>query len=183
VSVGPGVGEPLVELVLEAPEWASALPDLEALADAAARAALTGAGRDPAAWSLSLLACDDGRIAALNGDFRGRSRPTNVLSWPAHDPVPADFATSPPDGGPRAHLGDVALALQTCAREAEEAGISLKDHATHLILHGVLHLLGFDHGTEAEAARMEDIERRAMAALGLSDPYNRGDAPRAHSIE
>lgn len=170
------MAEPLVELAVEEPGWCARLPDLAALAEAAVRAALAEQGLDPAAWTVSLLATDDARMAALNRAFRGREGPTNVLSWPAHDLAPAAPGARPPPppaapGPGRAPLGDVALALQTVEREAAEAGIPLKDHAVHLILHGCLHLLGFDHEREADAAVMEGIERRLLASLGVPDPY------------
>jgi probable rRNA maturation factor len=168
------VEEPLVEIVLEEPAWEAALPDLAAVAETAARLAIEATGRDPADWQVSLLACSDDRIAALNAAFRGRRGPTDVLSWPA-------FAGPPREAPrPRTHLGDVAVALGTTRKDAAEANLPLKDHAIHLILHGCLHLLGHDHGTEEEAGMMEDLERRALARIGLGDPYDRGDADRLH---
>jgi len=166
----------IVETLIEAEGWDRALPELPGIAETAARAALTSAGRDPARWTLCLLACDDARIAALNAAHRGRAAPTNVLSWPAYAVLPPDAA---PGAVPR-HLGDLALALETVAAEAGAASIPLKDHAMHLILHGCLHLLGHDHATEAEAAVMEGIETRVLAELGIGDPYLRGDARSAH---
>jgi probable rRNA maturation factor len=164
--------EPLVDLVIEEPGWESALPDLDALAHRAAEAALKEAGADPDRWTLCLLACSDDRIAGLNAEFRGKPAPTNVLSWPAFDaPLPHLNA-----GDARVSLGDVALALQTTLGEAKVASIPLKDHATHLIIHGCLHLLGFDHETDAEADVMEAVEVRALCGLGIPDPYNRRDA-------
>ena len=168
--------ECVLDLVVEAPGWQAALPELGGTAEAAARAALEGAGLAPEAHAIVLLACDDARIAQLNADFRGREAPTNVLSWPAFDLSPAAPGAppqAPPSGGPgpRLPLGDVAISLETAAREAEERGISLKSHAAHLILHGCLHLLGYDHETEEDAARMEGIETRVLAGLGISNPY------------
>lgn len=183
----PVTDDPLVELVIEAPGWQQALPGLAAQARTAARLALEAAGLDPEGWSLCLLACDDDRIAELNREFRGREGPTNVLSWPAFalaperpgawphpPPAPADAA---PDQL-RPSLGDVALALQTAEREAAAAAIPLQDHVLHLILHGCLHLLGFDHETDEDAAVMEGIETRALARIGVVDPYSREDAVR-----
>lgn len=169
--------EPLVDLVEEAPDWETALPDLEDMAQTAARLALTADDRVADRYTLCLLACDDARIAILNADFRGKPQPTNVLSWPA-------FAGAPPRPGAdegQIHLGDVAIALETTRKEAEEAAIPLKDHVIHLILHGCLHLLGYDHMTEAEADHMEGIESRALISIGLADPYRRGDAHGARS--
>ena len=155
---------PLVETLVEDERWAAA--GVEALAEAAARAALSAAGRDPVRHEISLLACDDSRIARLNADFRGRPAPTNVLSWPA-------FADAPPalDAG-RLFLGDLALAFETCAREAEAAGLTLRDHAAHLVVHGVLHLLGHDHASDADAEAMETLETIALASMGIANPYS-----------
>lgn len=175
----------LVDLIVEEPGWTEELPDLAALADAAARAALAEQGLDAASWTIGLLACDDGRIAALNRDFRGRDRATNVLSWPAFALAPGQPGArppSPPESGPglqsglRRPLGDVAIALQTTRREAAESATHLKDYAVHLMLHGCLHLLGFDHQTDEDAEMMEGIETRALARMGVTNPYFRGDA-------
>jgi probable rRNA maturation factor len=155
----------LVDAVVEDARWQAA--GIEAIAEAAARAALEAVGRAPERHEVSLLACDDARIAALNASFRGKSGPTNVLSWPA-------FAGSVPAPGPREplFLGDLALAFETCAREAEEKRVSLGDHAAHLVVHGLLHLLGHDHVNAAEAAEMEKIEAKILASLGIADPYS-----------
>ena len=177
--------EPLIDLIVEADEWLEALPTLEADADAAARLALEAAGLDPDGWEVSLLACDDARIAGLNSEFRGKPAPTNVLSWPAFELAPEQPGALPPKPpeaakGLRQPLGDVAIALQTTRREAAEFAIPLKDHVIHLILHGCLHLLGFDHESEADAVTMEGIETRALARIGVGDPYLRGDAGQPH---
>ncbi|MEM1345884.1 MAG: rRNA maturation RNase YbeY [Pseudomonadota bacterium] len=167
----------LVEVIAEEPGWATALPDLPALAETAAGLALTAEARDPTRWTLALLACSDARIATLNAEFRSRARPTNVLSWPSFTVLPRDDSLPTLE---RTHLGDLAIALETVAFEADQAGISLKHHAIHLILHGCLHLLGYDHANEAEAVRMERTEARLLAGLGIADPYQRGSAPSAH---
>lgn len=150
----------LVEAVIEDARWEAL--GIAALAETAARAALDAAGEDPSSCEISLLAADDARVAALNGEFRGKPSPTNVLSWPSDE--------APPTGGPR-FLGDIALAYETCLREAEEAGIAARDHVTHLVVHGVLHLLGNDHETDAEATTMEALETKILARLGVADPY------------
>ena len=103
----------------------------------------------------------------LNRQFRGLDRPTNVLSFPAED----DFAPLEGVAAPPRLLGDLALALETCSREAEEQGKSLADHVAHLTVHGLLHLLGYDHQTDAEAERMEGRERRILEGLEIADPY------------
>lgn len=153
---------PLIEAVIEDPRWEAA--GLEALAERAARATLESEGLDPGAYGISLLGCDDSRIAALNADFRGKDAPTNVLSWPAGK---ANHAIP----GEPENLGDVAMSYDTCAREAAEGGLSLGAHATHLVIHGVLHLLGWDHEDDAEADEMERLETKILASLGVADPY------------
>jgi len=162
--------ERLVDLLSEDPDWAVAVPDLADLADNAVCAALEGAGRRPEDWQVALMACSNARIAALNASFRGKSDPTDVLSWPAFETAP-DVAPAP-----RTHLGDIALAFGVCRKDADALGIALKDHATHLIVHGCLHLLGFDHFEPEEAAKMEGMEVRALETLGIQDPYRRRDA-------
>lgn len=167
--------EPLVDVVIEDDRWEAA--DLEVLAFRAVRAALAALDLPEAGLTVCVMGCDDARIAALNGEFRGKSKPTNVLSWPAWD-LAADTdgaAPEPPEvGTPEAPetLGDIALAYETCAREAAEAGKLFADHVTHLIVHGLLHLLGHDHIRERDADRMEALEVRILATLGLSDPYS-----------
>lgn len=181
---GPA-NDTLVDLVVEESAWTEALPDIEALANTAAHLALSEAGLDPARWTLCLLACDDDRMAALNHDFRGKAAPTNVLSWPAFELTPkhpGGLPPTPPNAthGARQPLGDVAIALQTTRCEAEASAIPLKNHAIHLILHGSLHLLGFDHETDEDAETMERIETRALARIGVDDPYMRSDAGQPH---
>ncbi len=152
-----------VDTIVEDERWQAL--DLPALAGRAAAAALAAAGLDPEACEIGLLAADDARIAALNAEWRGKAGPTNVLSWPS-----ADGPATP--GEPR-FLGDLALALDTCAAEAQAAGIAAPDHVTHLVVHGVLHLLGHDHEDDAEAEAMEALERKVLASLGVADPYSR----------
>lgn len=163
----------LVETVIEDPRWEAA--GLPALAERAARAALAAAGLDPDRYEIALLGADDARIAALNADFRGRARPTNVLSWPAEDLAPAAEGAAPtppaPGGAEPASLGDIALAFDTCAAEAEAAGLTLGQHVTHLVVHATLHLLGYDHRRDGDATRMERLETEILASLGVADPY------------
>lgn len=163
-----------IDILIEAPEWEAV--DLEGLAEAAVDASLAQLGVKSRFYSLSILACDDARIATLNSDFRGKQTPTNVLSWPSEDRAPTTPGASPrlplpdPNGMPE-ELGDLALAYQTCAREAADGGKPLDQHLTHLLVHGLLHCLGFDHETDADAELMEGIETRILARLGVPDPY------------
>ena len=117
----------------------------------------------------SVLFTDDGTVHALNREWRERDKPTNVLSFPMLRR--GDLVELASDGPP-AMLGDIALAYETCAREAEAKGISLDDHAAHLIVHGFLHLAGHDHvHSDEEADAMEALETRALAKMGIADPY------------
>lgn len=154
--------------MIEEPLWQEVGIE-EIAADAAGTVAhvlgLCGAG-----FEASLLACDDARIASLNEAFRGKVIATNVLSWPSEErgaPRPGGSPGAPVDP----ELGDIAIAYQTCRREAEDAGRQLKDHATHLVVHGLLHLLGYDHDRDADATLMEGIETQALGNLGIDDPY------------
>ena len=164
----------LVETVIEDARWeAFGLP---ALAERAARIALEALGLPVAGFTISLMGCDDARIAGLNSDFRGKPQPTNVLSWPSEDRAAAFVGEDPERPGPGEaddpeSLGDIAIAWETCIREAEVQGKTMADHATHLVVHGVLHLLGYDHIEEEDAALMEGHEVRILASLGVSDPY------------
>jgi probable rRNA maturation factor len=150
----------LIDIEIEAAAWTDTQPDAEALTRAAAEAVL--AMEHLADRNLVVLLTDDIAVQALNARFRGKDQPTNVLSFP-----------TPPN--PEQHLGDVALAYQTCAREAAEQGKTLAAHLQHLVAHGVLHLLGYDHMTDLEAEEMEGLERVVLAGLGVSDPYAAGE--------
>jgi probable rRNA maturation factor len=122
-------------------------------------------------YEVSILLTDDAEMRALNRTWRGNDAATNVLSFPANDALACDQSEP-------GLLGDVALAFETTAREAQDANIALSDHLAHLVVHGMLHLLGFDHMGDEEAERMETLERRALASLGIADPYaERNDRP------
>ena len=164
----------LTDTIVDDDRWQDA--GFAALAEPAAQATLRHLGLDPAAFEIAILACDDARIASLNADFRGKPHPTNVLSWPETDlspDIPGGRPENPPQAGEEGPqpLGDIAIAFETCAREAVEAGKSLPDHATHLIVHGLLHLLGYDHVRDADATLMEGLEVAILGNLGLPDPY------------
>jgi len=149
----------LIDIDLEDAAWTGALADAEALVRRAAEATLASEGA--VGEGLSLLLTDDETIAELNRRFRQQDRPTNVLSFPAPQ-------------NPERFLGDVALAYGVCAREAQEQGKPLAHHLQHLVAHGVLHLLGYDHETDAQADEMEGLERAVLAGLGVPDPYLAG---------
>lgn len=149
----------MTDIEVEDAAWTDALPDAEELVRVAAQAALA---REDAAGGVTVLLTDDESVRELNGRFRGKDQATNVLSFPA-----------PPN--PEDHLGDVALAYGVCAREAAEQGKLLSHHLQHLTVHGVLHLLGYDHIGDDEAEAMEGLERAVLAGLGVPDPYAAGE--------
>jgi probable rRNA maturation factor len=166
--------EPLIDIVLEDPRWQAL--GLEPLADRAARATLAALNLPTAGFQIVVMGCDDARIAALNADHRGKPKPTNVLSWPSEErapDTPGQIPENPEPGDPDdpESLGDIALAYETCATEAAEQGKPLTDHVTHLTVHGILHLLGYDHIDDKDAELMEETEVRILATLGLADPY------------
>jgi probable rRNA maturation factor len=150
----------VIDVEIEDPAWTEVLPQAEALALAAADAALLQEGAD--GEGVVVLLTDDATVQDLNSRFRGKDGPTNVLSFPA-----------PPN--PARHLGDLALAFGVCAREAQEQGKPLAHHLQHLVAHGVLHLLGYDHMSDDEAEAMEGLERVVLAGLGVPDPYQAGE--------
>lgn len=150
-----------IDLVVETPAWDGV--DLGALAGSAADAVAVQL-KLPTPFECVILGCDDARIAELNADFRGKPQATNVLSWPASDLTPPDL---PQDS----ELGDIALAFEACKSEAELAKIPFAAHLSHLIVHGILHLLGYDHIDDAQAEVMEGLEVQILAQLGLPDPY------------
>lgn len=159
------------DVVIEDARWSAV--GLEALAGRAAAAALDLLDLDPTRWEISVLGCDDARIGALNAQFRGRPQPTNVLSWPSEDraaEIPG-ARPEPPDPGAGPELGDIAIAWETCAREAAELDRPFADHVTHLIVHAVLHLLGYDHIRGQDATLMEATEVVILGKLGVGDPY------------
>ncbi len=149
----------MIDVILEDDRWS----DLERLAQVAVPAALTGAGLIRPC-EVAILGCDDARIAALNTEFRGKPVPTNVLSWPSEERDPDTAPTDP-------ELGDIAIAFDTCAREAAEQGKAFDAHVIHLLIHATLHLLGHDHEEEVDAVRMEALETEIVTGLGFPDPY------------
>lgn len=147
----------------------------EQLATNAARAAV---GSTPfgtildtrATVEISIRLSSDEEVHALNRQYRGKDKPTNVLSFPMVQRDLIDTVSQNSDDG-EVLLGDIVLAHGVCAAEAAERGISTEDHLTHLIVHGTLHLLGYDHMTDEDGDAMEGIERDALATLGIADPY------------
>ena len=166
--------EPLVDTLIEDPRWAGF--GLADLAEAAAQATLRALSLPGEGFEISLLGCDDRRIATLNADFRGKPQPTNVLSWPS-----AELGSDSPGGRPHLpksgpaempeELGDIAIAWETCDREAAGQSKPMRDHVAHLLVHGTLHLLGYDHVRDADAALMEGLETRILDGMGIANPY------------
>jgi len=159
-----------IETSLLCTAWDDALPAAAAIADAAARLALTrGSAEDAVApgqrIELGILLADDAEQRRLNRDWRGVDRSTNVLAFAGWDP------RAPSPAGAPLLLGDVVLAYETVAQEAAEQGKSMADHFRHLVVHGVLHLLGHDHASDADAIVMERLETSILAELGVADPY------------
>jgi probable rRNA maturation factor len=153
-----GAVDPDIDVEIEARAWADALPDA---ADLARRAAAAALGASTARGGVAILLTDDDAMRDLNARFRGRDAPTNVLAFPGLAPPVAATA----------HLGDIAVAFGVCLAEARAQDKPLADHLTHLVVHGVLHLLGHDHREDTEAEAMEARERELLAAMGVPDPY------------
>lgn len=173
-----------IAVVVKDPIWRLELEGAEQIARGAARAVLDHEGArdflvrhrlwpaespqgrgDPGSAELVLVLADDRLVRGLNRDYRGQDRPTNVLSFAGLDGSAETAADTP------LMLGDVVLARETIAREAEAQGKIAAEHLAHLVVHGALHLVGYDHGTAPEAERMESLERAIMAGLGFADPY------------
>lgn len=166
--------EPLVDVVIEDPRWQDF--DLENCAERSVLAVFAELGLPETGFTLCLMGCDDARIAVLNGDFRAKPIATNVLSWPSQERSAENPGDTPdlPDAGTAddpEHLGDIAIAYDTCLAESLAADKPMREHVIHLIAHGLLHLLGYDHIRDADGDLMEAIETRVMVRLGLTNPY------------
>jgi len=168
-----------IAVMIRTARWRTKLPNAARLCRRAARAALArvsmcapcGKLLRRQAGEISIVLASDSFVAKLNYDYRGKRGPTNVLSFPSgflSDAGPMGAALR---GAEKMPIGDVVIALETVVSEAEKAGKSLGDHLAHLTVHGVLHLLGFDHGRKKDAARMEAVEVQVLESLGIGDPY------------
>jgi len=154
--------EPLIDIEIEDDGWLDVLPDAQNVVETGVAAALAAVEIEGQADVVVLL-CNDAEMRELNREYRKKDKATNVLSFPAPKAMRVK--------GVLEHLGDVALGLETCMREAEEQGKTLKNHVMHLSVHGTLHLLGYDHMTDEEAEEMESLERDILEGLGVPDPY------------
>jgi probable rRNA maturation factor len=163
----------MLEIAIEADEEWDSSRSWDELARQAAEAAIAESafpqlGMSERQVEISVRLSGDEQVRALNAEWRGKDKPTNVLSFPMlekHDLEQANVA------GPELLLGDIILARGVCEAEAVEKGVPIEQHATHLLIHGTLHLLGYDHGDDDEAAGMEAIEVRALSRLGIANPY------------
>lgn len=166
----PSDGEPQlsldIDVVHDGGDW-DQVADAEALVRVAADALARELAVSKAEVCVALSS--DEQVAELNGSYRGKPKPTNVLSFPAVPMLPVE-------GEPR-FLGDIVLALETLQREAGDLGVPLAHHMQHLVVHGLLHLMGYDHQTEQEAREMEGLEVRILARLGIADPYAAAGEP------
>jgi probable rRNA maturation factor len=155
-------------------DWDSST-DWDTLAERSVRAAVVASNLprlvdSPIGIEVSVRFTDDEEVRALNAEWRGKDKPTNVLSFPMLEPELLGALARGGEG--EALLGDIVLAAGVCAREAAEKAVSMGDHAAHLVVHGTLHLLGYDHEDgDEEAEAMEKVERDALASLGIADPY------------
>ena len=159
--------------VIVEPGWKTAA-DWDALGEAAACAAIAASPYSalagaPSTMEIAIRLTSDDDVQLLNHQYRAKDKPTNVLSFPMHKSQEVGVLSAATD--PEIMLGDIVLAHGVCVAEAEARGVSVAAHATHLIVHGTLHLLGYDHMGDAEAEMMEALEREIMAKLGLHDPY------------
>ncbi len=145
-----------IDIAVRYGSWVVALPNIETLTKNAVIQIIMGLN-GPKSGELSIALVNDAEIQALNRDYRGIDRPTNVLSFPNDGPAPL--------------LGDIVLAFETMQREAADKSVPLENHVTHLIIHGFLHLQGYDHETDEQAAEMEALEIAALAALNIDNPY------------
>lgn len=166
-----------VDLAVEDARWSDALPGLEELVTVAVNAALAGAAEEGPS-EVSVVLTSDAAVQALNRDWRGKDAPTNVLSFAVRE-----AGTPPPPPGVPETLGDVIVAFETTAAEAIDANKPLKDHLCHLLVHGVLHLVGYDHLEESEAEEMEGLETEVLAGLGINDPYAGLEGARGGAVD
>lgn len=162
-----------VDVIIEDDRWIAL--GLQSIADRATVAVLKKLDIDGSDAEVAVLACNDRRIAELNADFRDKSAATNVLSWPTEELGAESDGDAPdlpmPDPTGAMELGDIAISYETCASEALSAAKSMQDHVMHLMIHGTLHLLGYDHLRDQDATLMEALEVEILEKMGIDDPY------------
>ena len=152
--------QPIIDISIQHKGWSHDIRDIQNIVLSVIGLTLEKAGVDVSEQELSLVLADDTFVQKLNKEWRGKDKPTNVLSFPQDEPM---------------LLGDVVLAYETVKREAQEQDKRFEDHLIHLIAHGVLHLLGHDHEDDAEAEEMESLEISVLEALGIKNPYEISD--------
>jgi probable rRNA maturation factor len=157
-----------IDIVVKDSRWVTAMDDVIETCRAAACAAFSAGVFKPLVAEAAVVLAGDDFVAALNRQYRNRDGATNVLSFAATGPGDPEV---PAMAGAPVLLGDIVVARETTAREAAAAGISIEHHLRHLVVHGMLHLLGFDHMTDDEAAEMEPLETQVLATMGVTDPY------------
>ena len=157
-----------LDVIVDVPAWLDALPMAEAICRRSAEAAFHAAGAPVPEAEASVVLSSDARIKALNAAWRGKDEATNVLAFPATD-VPQAGAAGPSQ--PPLIIGDVIIAFETTVAEARVEGKDVGDHLSHLVVHGMLHLLGYDHEADDEADEMESLEVAVLASVGVADPY------------
>ena len=167
--------DPDIDIGIEDPAWSTALTDCESICRRAAAAAAAVRSDPDGAAEIALMLTGDAAVRDLNRTYRHTDKATNVLSFPG------DADAAPP--GHPLMLGDVVLAYGTVAGEAAAQGKPLADHVAHLVVHGVLHLLGFDHEDDGDAEEMEGLEVRILARLGIPDPYEEAAVIRHEAVE
>lgn len=157
--------DPHLSLALQVPfdPWQDVLPEVEDLCEKALTS-VSSQMEDTKSAEVCVVFASDAEVQTLNRTFRGKDKPTNVLSFPADE----DEAIP----GEEPSLGDIVLALETVSREAQDQAKTMDDHVSHLVVHGILHLLGYDHENERDAGQMEDLERKILGQMGISDPYS-----------
>ena len=156
-----------IDVILEDQRW----KPLQRAIEQAGEATLIHLQLDPSAWEVTVLGCNDARIAELNDDFREKREPTNVLSWPSQERGADTEGARPQAPKGDSELGDIAISYDTCQNEAESGLIPLENHTIHLVVHGVLHLLGYDHIKDTDGDLMEATEIAILAKLGVENPY------------
>lgn len=174
IEPASGSGSIAIEVIAESPEWKAALPCAEGVSGRAAAAAFGAVQPNTKGAEASVILTDDAWVRLLNNAYRGRDEPTDVLSFPILGEGGRAVSSSP---NQPVLLGDIVIAFETAAADAAARNKPLSDHLSHLVVHGMLHLCGYDHLAEAEANEMERLETRILAGLGVSDPYAAGEHP------
>ena len=160
-----------LEIIIRDKKWKYELPNIESICKISAGVAFEAVKKTEAMYEVALVLCDDDFITALNKRYRNIDSPTNILSFPSNSINPADTGFINEPEMQTLMLGDIAIAREIVVHEARELEISLEDHLRHLIIHGLLHLLGYSHETDHDAIAMESLETSLLGEMGVGDPY------------